>query len=45
MPLGSKRRWVSEFEVSLVYRVSLRTVRTTQKNPVSNKQTNEQTNK
>ena len=29
---------ISEFEVSLVYRVSFRTARTTQRNPVSKKQ-------
>ena len=30
-------RWISEFEVSLVYRVSSRTVRSTQRNPVLQK--------
>jgi hypothetical protein len=37
-----------EFEASLVYKVSSRTARATQRNPVSknkNKQTNKQTNK
>jgi hypothetical protein len=34
----------SEFEDSLVYRVSSRTARAIQTNPVSNKQTNKQTN-
>jgi hypothetical protein len=35
----SERQWISEFEASLVYRVSSRTVRATQRNPVSkNKQ-------
>jgi hypothetical protein len=34
--LGGRSRWISEFEASLVYRVSSRTVRTIQKNPVSN---------
>jgi hypothetical protein len=43
--LGGKGRQISEFEASLVYRVSSRTVRATQRNPVSNKQTNKQTNK
>jgi hypothetical protein len=40
-------RWISELEASLVYRVSSRTARATQRNPVSkNKQTNKkQTNK
>jgi hypothetical protein len=36
--------WISEFEASLVYRVSSRTARATQRNPVSKKQ-NRQTNK
>jgi hypothetical protein len=27
-------RWISEFEASLVYRVSFRTARATQRNPV-----------
>jgi hypothetical protein len=45
--LGGKGRWISEFEASLVYRVSSRTARAIQRNPVSkNKQTtNKQTNK
>jgi hypothetical protein len=34
--LGSRGRRISEFEVSLVYRVSSRTARATQRNPVSN---------
>jgi hypothetical protein len=39
--LGGRGRWISEFEASLVYRVSSRTARATQRNPVSkNKQTN-----
>jgi hypothetical protein len=33
--LGGRGRWISEFEASLVYRVSSRTARTTQRNPVS----------
>jgi hypothetical protein len=33
--MGGKGRWISEFEASLVYRVSSRTARATQKNPVS----------
>jgi hypothetical protein len=35
--LGGRGRWVSEFEASLVYRVNSRTVRTAQRNPVSEK--------
>jgi hypothetical protein len=44
--LGGRGRRISEFEVSLVYSVSSRTARATQRNPVSknqNKQTNKQT--
>jgi hypothetical protein len=33
--LGRQRRRISEFEASLVYRVSSRTARATQRNPVS----------
>jgi hypothetical protein len=33
--LGGRGRRISEFEASLVYRVSSRTARATQKNPVS----------
>jgi hypothetical protein len=36
--LGGRGRWISEFEASLVYKVSSRTARTTQRNPVSKKQ-------
>jgi hypothetical protein len=36
--LGSRGRRISEFEASLVYRVSSRTARTTQRNPVSKNQ-------
>jgi hypothetical protein len=36
--LGSRGRWISEFEASLGYRVSSRTARATQRNPVSKKQ-------
>jgi hypothetical protein len=35
--LGGRGRRISEFEASLVYRVSSRTVRATQRNPVSRK--------
>jgi hypothetical protein len=33
--LGGRGRQISEFKASLVYRVSSRTVRATQRNPVS----------
>jgi hypothetical protein len=33
--LGGRGRRISEFEASLLYRVSSRTARATQKNPVS----------
>jgi hypothetical protein len=32
--LGGRGRWISEFEASLVYKVSSRTARVTQRNPV-----------
>jgi hypothetical protein len=32
--LGGRGRWISEFEASLVYRVSSRAARATQRNPV-----------
>jgi hypothetical protein len=32
--LGGRGRWISEFEASVVYRVSSRTARATQRNPV-----------
>jgi hypothetical protein len=35
--LGGRGRQTSEFEASLVYRVSSRTARATQRNPVSKK--------
>jgi hypothetical protein len=35
--LGGRGRQISEFEASLVYRVSSRTARTIQRNPVSKK--------
>jgi hypothetical protein len=38
--LGGRGRRISEFEASLVYKVSSRTARVTQRNPVSKKQTN-----
>jgi hypothetical protein len=35
--LGGRGRWISEFKAILVYKVSSRTARATQRNPVSNK--------
>jgi hypothetical protein len=35
--LGGRGRWISEFEASLVYKVSSRTARAIQRNPVSKK--------
>jgi hypothetical protein len=35
--LGGRGRRISEFEASLVYKVSSRTARATQRNPVSKK--------
>jgi hypothetical protein len=49
--LGGRGRQISEFEASLVYKVSSRTARATQRNPVSrnqknkNKQTKKKTEK
>jgi hypothetical protein len=37
--LGGRGRWISEFKASLVYRVSSRTARATQRNPVSENKT------
>jgi hypothetical protein len=39
---GGRDRQISEFEASLVYRVSSRTARATQRNPVSKKQKTKQ---
>ena len=36
--MGGRGRWISEFEASLVYRVSSRTAKTIQRNPVSKNQ-------
>jgi hypothetical protein len=36
--LGGRGRWISEFEASLVYKMSSRTARATQRNPVSKNQ-------
>jgi hypothetical protein len=41
--LGGRGRWISEFEASLVYRVSSRTARVTQRNPVSKKKKKKKT--
>jgi hypothetical protein len=38
--LEGRGRWISEFEATLVYRVSFRTARATQRNPVSKNKTN-----
>jgi hypothetical protein len=44
--LGGRGRRISEFEASLVYRVSSRTARATQRNPVSkNKNKNKKVRK
>jgi hypothetical protein len=45
--LGDRGRWISEFEASLVYRVSSRTAKAIQRNPVSkkNKKQNKNNNK
>jgi hypothetical protein len=38
--LGGRDRWISEFKASLVYKVSSRTARTIQRNPVSKENNN-----
>jgi hypothetical protein len=43
--LGSRGRWISEFKASLVYRVSSRTARATQRKPVSKNQKKEKKKK
>jgi hypothetical protein len=43
--LGGRGRRISEFEASLVYKVSSRTARTIQRNPVSKKQKKTKTKK
>jgi hypothetical protein len=43
--LGGRGRQISEFEDNLVYKVSSRTVRATQRNPVSKKQKTKKQNK
>jgi hypothetical protein len=37
--LGGRGRWISEFKASLVYRVSSKTARAIQRNPVSKTKT------
>jgi hypothetical protein len=39
--LGGRGRWISEFKASLVYKVSSRTARAIQRNPVSKKKKKE----
>jgi hypothetical protein len=43
--LGGRDKWISEFEASLDYRVSSRTARATQGNPVSKKKKNKKKQK
>jgi hypothetical protein len=43
--LGGRGRRISEFEASLVYKVSSRTARAIQRNPVSKKQNKTKQNK
>jgi hypothetical protein len=43
--LGGRGRRISEFEVSLVYKVSSRIARATQRNPVSENKTKQNNNK
>jgi hypothetical protein len=43
--LGGRGRRISEFEASLVYKVSSRIARATQRNPVSKKPNQTKTNK
>jgi hypothetical protein len=43
--LGGRGRWISEFKASLVYRVSSRTAKVTQRNPVLKKTKNKNNNK
>jgi hypothetical protein len=42
---GGRGRQISEFKASLVYKVSSRTARAIQRNPVSKNQKNQPTNK
>jgi hypothetical protein len=43
--LGSRGRWISEFKASPIYRVSSRTARAVQRNPVSEKKRKEKKRK
>jgi hypothetical protein len=43
--LGGRGRWISEFEASLVHKVSSRTARAVQRNPVWKKQKRKQNQK
>ena len=43
--MRGRGRWISEFEASLVYKVSSRTTRTIQRNPVSEKKKRERERK
>jgi hypothetical protein len=44
--LGGRGRWISEFDASLVYKVSSRTARATQRSPVlKNKKNKNKTKK
>jgi uncharacterized protein (DUF2252 family) len=43
--LGGRGRWISDFEASLVYRVSSRTARAKQRKPVSKNQKEERERK
>jgi hypothetical protein len=43
--LGGRGRWISEFEASLVYRVSSKTARATQRNPDSKNKNKTKQNK
>jgi hypothetical protein len=42
--LGGRGRWISEFKASLVYKVSSRTARATQRNPVLKNKNNNNNN-
>ena len=43
--MGGRGRWISEFKANLVYRVSYKTGRTTQKIPLSTKVKKKKVNK
>ena len=43
--MGGRGRWISEFEATLIYRVSSRTARAIQRNPVSKKKRKEKKRK